>query len=179
MSRKQAVVPTKVLAIGKGDDQEPQGNTNLKSAGGSESRSFNNELLNATLATLWCPPSLAEQTKNNRLTAAIHALMAFRPEDEIEGMIAAQAVAMHHGSMECFRRAMIPNQPVEIAARMRKDGASLSRGMVEMVAALDHKRGKGCKQFVRVEHVTVQNGGQAIVGNVSPVAPGGELADGT
>jgi hypothetical protein len=45
--------------------------------------------------------------------------------------------------------------------------------MVEMVAALDWKRGKSGTQVVRVEHVTVQPGGQAIVGNVAGAKPGG------
>jgi hypothetical protein len=80
-------------------------------------------------------------------------------------MIVAQAVAMHQGAMECFRRAMLPDQPWEVAARMRKDGANLARGMTDMVDALDRKRGKG-PQVVRVERVVVHQGGQAIVGNV-------------
>jgi len=42
--------------------------------------------------------------------------------------------------------------------------------MAEMCAALDRRRGKG-HQTVRVEHVTVQSGGQAIVGAVAPAAP--------
>jgi hypothetical protein len=50
-------------------------------------------------------------------------------------------------------------------ARMRKDGANLAQGMTDMVDARDRKRGKG-PQVVRVERVTVHQGGQAIVGNV-------------
>jgi hypothetical protein len=50
-------------------------------------------------------------------------------------------------------------------ARMRKDGANLAQGMTDMVDALDRKRGKG-PQVVRVERVTVHQGGQAIVGTV-------------
>ncbi len=45
--------------------------------------------------------------------------------------------------------------------------------MIEMVAALDRKRGKAGNQVVRVEHVTVQPGAQAIVGNVTSGKPGG------
>jgi hypothetical protein len=37
--------------------------------------------------------------------------------------------------------------------------------MAEMAEAIDRRRGKG-QQTVRVEHVTVQAGGQAIVGHV-------------
>jgi hypothetical protein len=170
--------PPRQVTIGKPEDWEPKGETSLKPAGGSESRAFNNVLLNAAASTVWLPSALPEQAKDDRLSAVIHAMLGFQPQDEIEGMIAAQAVAMHLASMECFRRAMIPDQPFEAATCLRKDGASLARGMTEMVAALDRKRGKS-NQTVRVEHVTVQAGGQAIVGNVVPSAPGGGLTDGT
>jgi hypothetical protein len=39
--------------------------------------------------------------------------------------------------------------------------------MTDMLEALDRKRGKG-PQVVRVERVVVNEGGQAIVGNVQP-----------
>ena len=169
----------KAVAIGKPEGREPEGQTSLSQVGGSMSRAFNKTALNAALSTLWRPSWLSEKARHDQQVAALHAMMAFEPADEIEGMIAAQAVAMHHGAMECFRRSMIPEQPAEAAARLRKDGASLARGMVDMVVALDRKRGKSGSQVVRVEHVTVQAGGQAIVGNVAPRAPGGGAESGT
>jgi hypothetical protein len=84
-------------------------------------------------------------------------------------MIAAQAVAMHHAAMECFRRALIPGQHPDAASKLRKDGANLARAVTDMIEALDHKRGKG-PQVVRVERVVVHEGGQAVVGNVQPAA---------
>jgi hypothetical protein len=42
-------------------------------------------------------------------------------------MIAAQAMAMHHASMECSRRAMLPDQPFEAAQGFRKAGANAAR----------------------------------------------------
>ncbi|HJS85714.1 MAG TPA: hypothetical protein VJ779_09650 [Acetobacteraceae bacterium] len=175
MSGKQgAAEPApKAVTVGKPEDREPQDGTNLRQVGGSKSRAFNKTALNAALSTLWLPSWLPEKSQHDQQVAALHAMMAFEPADEIEGMIAAQAVAMHYGAMECFRRAMIPEQSADVAARLRKDGASLARGMVEMVQALNRKRGKGGRQVVRVEHVTVQAGGQAIVGNVAPRVPGG------
>lgn len=81
-------------------------------------------------------------------------------------MLAAQATAMHLSAMECFRRSIIPEQPAEIASKLRRDGANLSRGMTDMLDALDRKRGRG-PQVVRVERVVVHEGGQAVVGNVT------------
>jgi hypothetical protein len=70
------------------------------------------------------------------------ALAAFKPADEIEGMIVAQAVALRHVSLECLRRALLPGQVPEIASKLRKNGANLARAMTDMLVALDRKRGK-------------------------------------
>lgn len=135
-----------------------------KRLGGSESDPFNNLILRETLATAWMGGNEPDG-QNRRIKATVAALSGFKPQDEIEGMLAAQAVAMHFGAMECFRRAMIPEQSGEAANKLRRDGANLARGMTDMLEALDRKRGKR-PQVVRVERVVVQEGGRAIVGNV-------------
>jgi hypothetical protein len=111
------------------------------------------------------------------MLAAVAALRAFKPTDEIEGMLAAQTMAMHFGAMECFRRAMVHDQHPEVASKLRKDGANLARGMTDMLEALDRKRGKGL-QVVRVERVVVHEGGRAIVGNVQPAAKAAKVGEG-
>jgi hypothetical protein len=91
-------------------------------------------------------------------------------------MIAAQAMAAHHASMECSRRAMVPDQPFEAAQGLRKAAANASRVFIELLSALDRKRGKGGQQVVRVEHVHVHSGGKAIVGSITQDIPGGGVA---
>ena len=91
-------------------------------------------------------------------------MMAFAPQDEIEGMIAGQAVALCAMTMECARRAMLPDQPHEIAQGHRKAAANTSRAFTELLGALDKKRGKHRHQTVRVEKVMVATGAQALVG---------------
>jgi len=118
-----------------------------------------------------------EQEPGQMVASVAAALKAFKPTDEIEGMLAAQAVAMHFGAMECFRRSAIGEQPADIASKLRKDGANLARGMVDMLDALDRKRGKR-PQVVRVERVVVHEGGQAIVGNVQPAGTGPAKGEG-
>lgn len=121
-------------------DHDLEGPGSLRWATGSKSPIFGDVLLNSVLNPAWCPSGISKESRDSRYTMALGAVAAFKPQDEIEGMIAAQAVAMHLGSMECFRRAMIPDQPGDAAARLRKDGASLARGMVEMVGALSEAR---------------------------------------
>jgi hypothetical protein len=141
----------------------------LRSIGGSKSDRFNNALIAAMVSTDWFPRGQSDEDRNRQLFVAVTGLRAFKPADEIEGMIAAQAMAMHHASMECSRRAMVHDQPFEAAQGLRKAAANASRNFIELLAALDRKRGKG--QVVRVERVVVNEGGKAIVGNVQGSAP--------
>ncbi len=146
----------------------------LRAFGGSRSDKFNGLLINTMAQTGWFPPGQTDEarsTRSQQMFAAVAALRAFKPTDEIEGMLAAQTVAMHFGAMECFRRAMVYDQQPEAASKLRKDGANLARGMTDMLEALDRKRGKS-PQVVRVERVVVNEGGQAIVGNVQPAKAG-------
>ena len=151
---------------------EPEPDT-LRAIGGSKSDRFNNALIDAMVKTGWFPPGQSDEDRSRQLFVAVTGLQAFAPADEIEAMIAAQAMAAHHASMECSRRAMLADQPFEAAQGFRKAAANASRTFVELLSALDRKRGKGGQQVVRVEHVHVHQGGQAIVGNVQAGDDGG------
>ena len=180
LPKRQAAAP--VPSVGK-DIKLPGGNVisqgrppiltmnppnGLKAMAGSDWPEFNDVLLKSTIAAVanTDPDALPQ-----RVAAVSAALAAFKPVNEIEGMIAAQAVALHHAAMECLRRAMLPGQPSEVASKLRKDAANMARAMTDMLDAMDRKRGKG-PQVVRVERVVVHEGGRAIVGTVQ----GGETA---
>ncbi len=76
-------------------------------------------MANAALATAWFPKNTTGNDRDQQVSAAVDGMMAFKPGDEIEGMLAARAVAMHLGVRECTRRAMIPEQPFEVAQGYR------------------------------------------------------------
>lgn len=153
-------------------DHRKASSDELKAIGGSTNDRFNTQIANAALGAVWFPSNVTSEDRDKLMSSVIWGMTAFQPADEIEGMITAQAVAMHHATMECSRRAMIPDQPFEVAQGYRKAAANSSRAFTELLAALDRKRGKGSKQVVRVERVTVQSGGQAVVGVVAPSIPG-------
>jgi hypothetical protein len=67
--------------------------------------------------------------------------------------------------MECYRRAMIPEQTFEGRHEALNQANKLTRSFAALLDALNRHRGKG-QQKVTVEHVHVHSGGQAIVGNV-------------
>jgi hypothetical protein len=80
-------------------------------------------------------------------------------------MIAAQLIPAHNASMECFRRAMLPEQTFEGRSEALSQANRLSRTCAMLVEALNRHRGKG-QQKVVVKHVHVHEGGQAVVGIV-------------
>jgi hypothetical protein len=137
----------------------------LKAIGGSMSDDWNNILVNQTIRTLWVNNSDAEEISRQR-HAAVDALIGISPRDELEGMIAAQLLACHNASMECYRRAMLREQTFEGRRENLSHANKLSRTYATLIEALNRYRGKG-HQKVTVEHVHVHEGGQAIVGNVS------------
>ena len=98
------------------------------------------------------------------------ALIGIRPKDELEAMIAAQLLAAHNATMECYRRAMIPEQTFEGRSENLNQANKLSRTYAVLLDALNRHRGKG-QQKVTVEHVHVHSGGQAVVGMIG--GPGG------
>jgi hypothetical protein len=138
----------------------------LRTIGGSRSDRFNNAVINSAVNTSWFPLGQSIEDSTQQIFVTVTALRAFAPVDEIEGLLAAQAMAAHHASMECSRLSMIAAQPFECVQVFRKAAANASRTFIELLSALDRKRGKGGQQLVRVEHVHVHSGGKAIVGTV-------------
>jgi hypothetical protein len=159
--------PTAPALHVQADDILQPAPSELRSISGSDNLAFSNHLLNVVASTLWFPEATSLEVRSATATAALAAVHGFAPRDAVEGMISAQAVALHHAAMECFRRAMLPGQSPDVADKLRRQGANLSRAMVDMAEAIDRRRGKG-PQVVRVERVVVHDGGQAIVGAVVP-----------
>ena len=133
---------------------------------GSKNDDFNNATANQLLNALWLPEDTPEDTRHGQFRAALGALSGIAPRDEIEGMLASQMVACHHAAMECYRRAMIGEQPFTARAQNLNAANKLGRTYAALLEALNRHRGKG-QQTVRVEHVHVHDGGQAIVGAVN------------
>jgi hypothetical protein len=143
----------------------------LRHISGSDRDQLNNWLITQAIDAQWMPSGgLSQEDQERRAEAACHAMAGFAPADAVEGMMAAQAVALHGMMMECARKAQLASQPHEIAQGLRKSAISASRMFSEIVGALDRKRGKHRQQTVRVEKVMVAPGAQAVVG----IANGGQ-----
>jgi hypothetical protein len=122
-------------------------------------------LISQTTGSTWVPSSDPDRHET-WAKGTIGALQGIEPRDAIEGMIAAQMTATHNAAMECFRRAHLREQSFEGRQASLTQANKLVRSFTMLVDSLNRHRGKG-RQVVRVEHVTVEAGAQAIVGNVS------------
>lgn len=94
------------------------------------------------------------------------------PRDQLESMLAAQMAAIHVASMSMAARlALAEMRPQADSAQNALN--KLTRTFAAQLEALKRYRSDGA-QTIKVQHVTVNEGGQAIVGNVSQ---GGGAAD--
>jgi hypothetical protein len=147
---------------------DPDRKARLKRLGGSLSDHWNNVLANQAANTLWLSKDM--KTQKRQYSAIAAALIGIGPTDEVEGMIAAQLIAAHNATMECYRRAMVNEQTFESRRENLSQANKLSRTYAVLLDALNRHRGKG-QQKVTVEHVHVHSGGQAIVGTIERPTP--------
>jgi hypothetical protein len=87
------------------------------------------------------------------------------PRDQVEAMLAVQMAAVHDATMTLARR-LNKSETIPQQDSAERAFNKLARTFTAQVEALKRYRSAG-EQTVRVEHVTVNDGGQAIVGNVT------------
>ena len=109
---------------------------------------------------------------NRNASLAVAALREIAPKDTFEGMLAAQMLGTHNLAMACLGRAA-SGEHADTIARNVELATKLTRTFTAQMEALNRHRGKG-QQKVTVEHVTVNAGGQAIVGSVQAPASRGQ-----
>ena len=98
--------------------------------------------------------------------ASLAILQGISPEDEIEGMLAVQMIGVHNLAMETLKRAMISDQTFEGKEANVNQASKALRIFVSQMEALKKYRTGGQQKMI-VEHVHVNDGGQAVIGDVS------------
>ena len=99
------------------------------------------------------------------MNAALAMIVAAAPKDEIEGALAVQMACTHAAAM-----AVLANLDARLGTERRvavfgSAAARLLRAYAMQVEVFRRLRNGG-QQYVRVEHVHVNDGGQAVIGNV-------------
>jgi hypothetical protein len=125
------------------------------------------DLLNVALTAAPKPGTVNTSTVN----AMLQAVGAVRPVDELEAMLAVQMAAFHHVTLCCLRRSQQSTATLEGRALNLSQANKCARSFTALLDTLNRHRGKCTTQRVIVENVTVEAGGQAVVGAV-----GGGLA---
>lgn len=148
---------------------QSEGWTLLANAMGTTSQEFLAELLSQTVHVT----GQGAEANAERINFMLAAMRGIGPQDEAESMLAAQMVATHMLAMKCAAGLANPSTTATVdhmngyASRMTK----LTRTFTMQMDALKRYR-TGGEQKVTVQHVNVNDGGQAIVGDVTPIIMG-------
>lgn len=110
--------------------------------------------------------NVSEEELTDTLNIALALLHEIKPRNGIEALLATQMIHTHNLSITMMRRATHSEQTVDGVDRNVNRAAKLMRVFNSQLDALQKLRGKG-QQKIIVEHVNVNEGGQAIVGDVS------------
>ncbi len=123
------------------------------------------DFLNGLLKQLANAGSQGKSVDESGLNFMLAVVKGVEPQDQVEAMLAAQMAAVHMATMTFARRlAHVDNIQQQDSAERAFN--KLARTFAAQVEALRRHR-TGGEQKVTVEHVTVNEGGKAIVGNVS------------
>ena len=109
----------------------------------------------------------ASEAKILSTNGALAALLEIDPQDSTELMLATQMVTAHNVAMEMARRALLVENQTDEGVNFNVNRMTkLMRTYTAQMEALNKYRSKG-QQKITVQHVNVNEGGQAIVGDVT------------
>jgi hypothetical protein len=134
----------------------------LNKALGTTSSDFVNASLLQLQAAAHSPFGTISETHIN---AALAMVEAAAPKDEIEAALAVQMACTHSAAMAVLAKLEGAFTSEQRVVAFGSAAARLMRAYATQVEVLRRLRGGG-QQFVRVEHVHVNDGGQAVIGNV-------------
>ena len=99
-------------------------------------------MVRTLLETVRVPEKETEEQQNERMDAAVIALMSIGAASSTDLMYAAHAVASHHATMECFRRAMLSVGNSDVTVRFHRSAVSLSRMMAANLDTVENRRAR-------------------------------------
>jgi hypothetical protein len=132
-----------------------------KALGTSSSAFVNATLLQLQMACRTPYAGISETAVN----AALAMIEAAAPRDEIEGALAVQMACTHSAAMVVLSSLGAGGGSDRRVAALASAAARLLKAYAMQVEVLRRLR-HGTGQYVRVEHVHIHEGGQAVIGNV-------------
>jgi hypothetical protein len=167
--------PTEQNAIGKPVSPEPRLSTlTAKKAGATVSREHQDkasgcapsmEATGTAVGDLFTGGLLGFPIDKDRLVFTASIVRGTKPRDQIETMLVAQMAAVHMAITRFTHRLAHPGNPLEEESAERALNR-LARTFTAQIEAFNrHRSGGG--QNVTVQNVSIREGSQAIVGNVT------------
>jgi hypothetical protein len=124
----------------------------------------------ATFSTNILPPGDPKEQWDQAEHLAHALLRGITPQDPAESMLAVQMIAVHNVALDALRRATLPENNLEVRKHYMNSATKLLRLFADQTERLKKNRRSG-QQKVTVEHVHVNQGGQAIVGHIEAGGP--------
>ena len=84
----------------------------------------------------------------SKLNSPLAALHGIQPANTLEALLAVQMVGVHNLAMTFMGRALVKDQPLDIADRNVNRATRLLRTFVAQMEALNRLRGKGAQTVV-------------------------------
>ena len=145
----------------------------LKAIFGTEHPEMADGLMNHCIKVLKANEASDDYPGHDERMFMVSAVVEIKPRDTFERMLAVQMAATHVAIVRSGR--WLANTETVDQVKAHYSGyTKLARAYVAQMEAL-RKHRNGGKQTVTVQHVNVEGGGQAIVGNVET---GGRATDG-
>jgi len=123
------------------------------------------EFVNGLLTQLGNASSQDQRPNEGVINFLLSVIKGAKPKDQFEVMLAAQMAAVHSATMT-FARRLANVETIEQQDSAERAFNKLARTFAMQMEAFKRYR-TGGEQKVTVQHVSVNEGGQAIVGNVS------------
>ena len=128
------------------------------------------DFVNGLLTQLGNASSQDQRPNESAINFLLSVIKGAKPKDQFEAMLAAQMAAIHTATMT-FTRQLANVETIAQQDSAERGLNKLARTFAMQTEALKRYR-TGGEQKVTVQHVSVNEGGQAIVGNVNQAASG-------
>lgn len=123
------------------------------------------DFLSGLLSQLANASASGREGNEEELGFMLSLVKGVKPKDEVEAMLAAQMAAVHLAMMS-FARRLNHVETIQQQDSAERAFNKLARTFATQMEALKRYR-TGGEQKVTVQHVSVSEGGQAIVGNIT------------
>jgi hypothetical protein len=132
------------------------------------------DFVNGMVRQLLSLNTYGEEVDLNRVNFMLSLIKGFAPTDQLEAMLAMQMAAVHVSTMKVAKRLDRSENVIEQDSTVRAF-TKLARTFASQMEARTRYRA-GAEQKVTLQQVSVGDGGQAIVGNVTqaPLGDGSE-----